>query len=906
MAKKIKVAGYSKKTIYNGNIEYRNFSPDLVGVQLASNGGTPLFTMGNFAITTNLDPKINKSYATGNYSNFTTLENLDLTVAETQLLLLNNTATFLNLDSTKLKNYALFGSMTEYMRITLEDIITKWPASLYASPLVSINGDDYVGYTYEDYTYDFLTNESIFKVNTTFLINQYQINFLTNGTIVDTFNETNDLRNMTMNYGSYSILIDNVEYDVLNFTGSTYEINDYIYFKVKGNPFTGGTPYSNIYYHIKPKKIIVDTYFNSLTGLGEYLLNRMSTPLYVATFDYPTRSEDGILMYSTKSLTWPVSDGYNIDFDTTDYTQYATDLLNIATNYDLNETNLMSRFLVSESISAFDTTPVHLAEVHQDTTTGQKVNKTLNIYGRSFDDLNQFIDGIQFAHTVTYDRKDNVPDKYLKDLARVLGWELASTIIGDNLLNNYVNSSDSTFSGQSIGLTPVETDNELWRRLILNSPWIWKSKGARKSIEFLINFMGIPKGLITFNEYIYRANGPIDIDLFLDILVQNNLDTDLSIYPIDADGYPNPLPDTPDMYFQNNGLWYRETGGTGATIDILAGNNPHAGYYDGGYKYINQFKKLIPNFSAVTVSIGEPLTSEKNIFTNYAQGVITNYTGPTYVDVVADDNTDIGNCVVYQSEIIKDPMPTQTVTACDCPCEGEDDILSVCVEKTKPIAKPCKDLGGSSQYIDSTTGFYVASVNVYNQQNQIVGLKQTSFIDKECCKSLGGTSAYMDSVFDGAVEGNTDMGTSGYVCCTTNKCGCNVACKWGLKTLTVNPDGSILSGPILQPIEIPVGSGNYFLQFVMFYGTGGKAVVTTDGSNCIKNYTIPVSEVKDPFTGEIGFGCKLTAAGVTDIAKGDKSIIYNTLEGRKNGKIGCCTSPSNRDFSASYTKGLYE
>ena len=51
---RIKVAGYVKKVIYNGNIEYRNYNPDLVGLQLTSAGGTPLFTMGNFNITTNL------------------------------------------------------------------------------------------------------------------------------------------------------------------------------------------------------------------------------------------------------------------------------------------------------------------------------------------------------------------------------------------------------------------------------------------------------------------------------------------------------------------------------------------------------------------------------------------------------------------------------------------------------------------------------------------------------------------------------------------------------------------------------------------------------------------------------------------------------------------------------------
>ena len=60
MAKKVKVAGYSKKVTYDyGNIQYRNFDPDLVGLQIAANGGASLFTFGNFNITTNLDPKLN-------------------------------------------------------------------------------------------------------------------------------------------------------------------------------------------------------------------------------------------------------------------------------------------------------------------------------------------------------------------------------------------------------------------------------------------------------------------------------------------------------------------------------------------------------------------------------------------------------------------------------------------------------------------------------------------------------------------------------------------------------------------------------------------------------------------------------------------------------------------------------
>ena len=50
MNDRVAISGYTKEEIYNGNIRYRNFSPDLVGVQLTSDGGTPLFTMGNFSM----------------------------------------------------------------------------------------------------------------------------------------------------------------------------------------------------------------------------------------------------------------------------------------------------------------------------------------------------------------------------------------------------------------------------------------------------------------------------------------------------------------------------------------------------------------------------------------------------------------------------------------------------------------------------------------------------------------------------------------------------------------------------------------------------------------------------------------------------------------------------------------
>ena len=868
---KVKISGYAKRVFFDSGIEYRNFNPDLVGVQLTSDGGTPLFTMGNFSITTNMESKSDKIFTTNNFSNFITLTNLDLSIEQTSILLADNANVILNLNKSNLNYYSLFGSLSEFIRVSLEEIITKWPASLYITPLAQSNiGHVLNGFTYQNYLYNPLTEISTFKIDTTFINNKFQINYLTNGVIINTFNATNDIRNLTVNYNSYVIYINNIEYPIVGFTGSTTQSNDYIYFTVKGNPFINGIN-GNIFYHIKPNNSIVDQFFNHLTDFENYLLNRQLKPIYTSIFKYPIKSDEGVILYVTDTITWPVSDGYNIDFDTSDYVTYASKLFDLSTANDLYKSDLMNRFLVSESISDFDTMPVHLGPLDQDTS-GRKMNKTLHIYGREFDDINNFISGIAFAHTVTYDKQDNTPDVYLKNLASVLGWELVSSILETNLLSNYVTKAPSTYSGQTVGLTPVEADNELWRRLILNTPWIWKSKGARKSIEFLLKFIGAPLGLVQFNEYIYKATAPIDIELFKSVLYLNNLDTDISLYPIDSNGYPSPLPDTLDMYFQNNGLWYRETGGSNASIDILTGNNPHLGPYDGGFKYINQFATLIPNFSPVTVSSSTSTNGSTNLFINYGLGLITNYSGATYVDGVYSDGTSLSDCIIITTTIIPDPMPSDYISDCGCASSTDDDSLSICIdinENLKNLLKlPCDNVVGTPK--PNSNGIYSWSKNQYDiSGNLLVNTQQTIFINPDCCTINQGVP-WLINEYDKGVLINT-----GYICCVYHgNCGCNLACSWVLN-----------NQPIIYYPPTQIDVDNQYLQFIDENGL--SVVVTPDGCNCVANLTIAVPNIIDPNTGQIGYGCKITTAGLADIMLGTNGELYNTYYNRSNGTFTC-------------------
>jgi hypothetical protein len=842
--KKIKVAGYAKKEVYNGNIEYRNFTPDLVGLQLTSEGGTPLFTMGNFSITTNLDPKLSKIYNTSKFSDFYSLDNLNITLEQTERLLESNNGVKLNLDKTKLRYYALFGSLSEYVRVSLEDIIIKWPASLSVNAFTTNNvGTSVILDTFEDYSFNPITNTSKFKINTNLLNNKFDINYLINGNIANTFNETNDIRNLTINYLSYVIFVDNQEYPVLGFTGSTSRTDDYIYFDVLGDVFNGQDLTVN--YHIKPNKKQSDLFFYELNELQSYLLNRKSIPLYKSSFNFPVKSEQGILLYVNKTITWPTTDGYNIDFDTGDYISYVGKLLDICTNNDENISNLMTRFLVSESITNFDTVPIVLHDDYQDNT-GQKMTKTLNIYGRSFDEINNYIYGLSLAHTVTYNKLDNAPDIVLKDLAQNLGWDLISSISDNDLLNNYINTSSSNFEGESVGLTSYQSDIELWRRLILNSPWIWKSKGTRKTIEFFLKLIGTPNSLIDFNEYVYVADEPIDIELFKKILIANNLSDDLSNYPIDSDGYPRLFSDTDELYFQSKGLWYRETGGASANIEKLEGNNPHVGPYDGGYEYINQLRNIIPNFSATTISGETIITGTTNLFINYNLGEIDGYSGETYVDITNLNGADLTKCYTVTPNIISDPYPTKNINNCGCSTDKKDEALKICVKKDIKPTQPCPDFPTPPKNEEST-GLYVFEQYQYNIDGTIFQIDSqpiTStgyFINRDCCNELKGTPVYLDI--------NMKKPISGFGCCYTNKCSCFATCSWYLND---------------NAIYLPSESQNQepFCEFTTLNGVGNKKVVSSDGTFCPTDWTVPIPNVTDPYTGEVGFGCKITRLGM--------------------------------------------
>ena len=588
-----------KKVI--GNYQSNSdFSPDLVGFQITE--GSQLFTLSNFFITPTPSTKSDYFYDTMGFSDPITLSNLNLTSSEGSTLIDNNLNLVLNLDESDVFNYTLFGSLREHIKASINKVILEWPGSLYVNKVAS----GVTTFTAIQYVYNQGEDISKFTIPVANIKNNFLINL--EGDVNEFVVGSGD-KDLSTNYYKYVLrypipvsgtsmstspgyFSNKMEYPVIGFVGTTVQSPNYVVFSVKGNPFPSATNGAIMdSFHIKPKHSIVEEYFSKLKGLDRFLLNRDNTPIYTSEFTIPIKGDDETFADTKVKFTWPTTDGYNIDINTVKYGDYFNSLLGLADIYDGYKTDLVSRFFTTEAIKEFDTSD-------------RRVEKLLRLYGREFDEVKRYIDGLAFATRISYDKNNNIPDKLVKNLARTLGFETMDFSNQDDLLESFFGgTTDVVFSGTSVGMTPVEFDIELWRRLVINAGYLFRTKGTRKVIEFFLKFIGAPDSLVEFNEYVYTVKGKLNINNVynsLDLLDGNQAEVQQDSYAIDIDGYPKVIPNSKQYYFQMKGGWYRET-------DYIGANNPHFGPYDGGQEYFNKFRKLTDS-SGGTFSIPSNVT----------------------------------------------------------------------------------------------------------------------------------------------------------------------------------------------------------------------------------------------------------------------------------------------------------
>ena len=601
------------------------FSDNLVGFQLVQGGG---LTQGNFEFTEGVTEKSNRNFITGAFSNPITLDSMGVqNIAQSREIIQNNFKVYPNFDLTQVSNFNLYGSMVKRMESSIQTIISYYPAALESTYM----GINYVsGPTASNALYNPTLDQTYFELDVARLRNPFEIDFTTTSTRNLSLKEikVSPLRDLPIEYAKYSMYFRENGYQVVGIVPTTSLTLGTLGIYVSGNPFSGQAfVYDNII--IRPNNYEVNKVFNEqFDEVENFLLNRNATPKYTAVFQVPQEAEDGTYYVSDTYVTWPLYGEWNLDIITQAFTNYLTTINNVSENFDSYKTNLISRFLTTGAFKDFDTI-------------GQKMEKVLQIYGRSFDDTRKYITALSFMTSVNYNIGNDIPSQLLKNLAQTLGWNTnISPITNDSFLTSVFgkNESDkSHFTGVATAPTPDALNIQYFQNLVLNAAWLFKSKGTRKSIETLLRLIGAPDALVEFNEYVYLADQRINLAQFNTQFAQisggtyvqetpvldptnifsifgvqytgfttNITYTDVSItreeYPMDESGFPQPPENTESFYYQIGSGWFEQTPSHRApetpdlTNSVFTGQNPNYQTtlipYTYGQVYLERFKNF--------------------------------------------------------------------------------------------------------------------------------------------------------------------------------------------------------------------------------------------------------------------------------------------------------------------------
>ena len=537
------------------------FSDNLVGLQLVDGGG---LTQANFEFTTNVVEKVNRTFDTGVFSNPISLNDLDFnSIEESKIVLAKNFKVYPNYDISQVTNFAMYGSLRKRMSSSVTNIVNFFPAQYLVD---KIYYDYNTGYTAYNISYDDVEGLTTFDIDVTRFKNPFDIDYSENSDrniSVRPF-EVSPLRNLTRHFLKYSLFFEDLktEYKFVDFDPSPKLSAGTVQIVVQGNPFSGqSTSVDNIL--LKPNKEETDKVFiDDFNEVEDFLLNRLVVPIYTSKFEILREGQDGQVYKAYQSITWSLDGTWNLDIRTNKFDNYLTELNSISDEIDEYKSNLISRFLTTGAFKDFDTP-------------NKNVEKVLQLYGRSFDETKKFIDALSYMNSVNYVVQNDIPSQLLTNLAQTIGWDTnISPITNDKFLSSVFGNQDrNVFPGQSVNKTPTELNYQYYRNLILNSAYLFKSKGTRRSIEALMRLVGAPDALIDFNEIIYLADGPINIERFneeyatitggtkttetpvLDPnvtfsfegvtytgfttqLTLSNVDTVRNDYPVDSFGYP--------------------------------------------------------------------------------------------------------------------------------------------------------------------------------------------------------------------------------------------------------------------------------------------------------------------------------------------------------------------------------
>lgn len=451
----------------------------------------------------------------------------------------------LNYDSNDLRDFAYYGSCSELIRTSIENILTWFPGCM-------IKGEKCYKVTKQtDKNYKFELQQDCNGSNVEYIFsNPFQFDLITEK--ISNKEVKNIRRYVSKMWADFDIILGGnykTPLHVVNYSVKkegiidpcltiqkiaaitiTYSDDD----NEKNLVINAYLCNGDVVYTTKDKDVseirlsedVIEQYFYDIDGFERLLLRRDTKPLYSNTFIKMFETDNGI-RYAYRDYAWPTVNDYCIDIESPVYAAFVQSLNETAAEFDNVWTDNMWRNMTHEAIKNYDWTYTkeYSTDDEQDFVDGgSRMEKLIRVYGRVFDDIKRYIDGIRFTSKLSYDGYNNMPDAEISDKLDYNGWDIYSTIPyfpeedesgnvnGDDLSTVYI-SDDALdrfgikwfLSKNNNEVTSAESDISFLRRLALSSKYLIKSKGTLKGIDMVMALFGLGPNDYSVEEQYYTV-----------------------------------------------------------------------------------------------------------------------------------------------------------------------------------------------------------------------------------------------------------------------------------------------------------------------------------------------------------------------------------------------------------------
>jgi len=201
---------------------------------------------------------------------------------------------------------------------------------------------------------------------------------------------------------------------------------------------------------------------------------------------------ENFLYVDTGSLAYPKnSDGTLKSTGSADALAWYDETIYSASRYDYGNVNYLSNNI-----------PQYLKD---DEENGDFI-MFLDMIGHHFDILWTYVESINRNRKLEHKQNSGLSDELVRDMLKSFGYKPNSTLdtapLWEFALGQY-NSSNSALSDGTTQSTQTgkQRQNQIWRRILNNLPYLYKSKGTRRGLQATLSTYGISENLLRIKEF---------------------------------------------------------------------------------------------------------------------------------------------------------------------------------------------------------------------------------------------------------------------------------------------------------------------------------------------------------------------------------------------------------------------